>query len=132
MNKIKQLLCLLVFAPVLASATSTTSDNFTFYYYTPDHLGNIREVVDASGNVLQVTNYYPFGATYADAATNADFQPYKYNGKERFFIEISKYEKNNYFIIAIMLVYIVIQHFLRQFFLQEKSSRCGFSHLLRD
>ena len=49
MNKIKQLLCLLVFAPVLASATSTTSDNFTFYYYTPDHLGNIREVVDADG-----------------------------------------------------------------------------------
>ena len=65
-----------------ASATSTTSDNFTFYYYTPDHLGNIREVVDASGTVQQVTNYYPFGATYADAATNADFQPYKYNGKE--------------------------------------------------
>lgn len=82
MNKIKQLLCLLVFAPVLASATSTTSDNFTFYYYTPDHLGDIREVVDAGGNVLQVTNYYPFGATYADAATNPDFQPYKYNGKE--------------------------------------------------
>lgn len=65
-----------------ASATSSTSDNFTFYYYTPDHLGNIREVVDAGGNVQQVTNYYPFGATYADAATNADFQPYKYNGKE--------------------------------------------------
>ncbi|WP_028904245.1 RHS repeat-associated core domain-containing protein [Prevotella sp. P6B4] len=28
--------------------------------------------------------YYPFGAPYADtsAATNPDFQPYKYNGKE--------------------------------------------------
>ena len=64
-----------------ASASSSTSDNFTFYYYTPDHLGNIREVVDASGNVQQVTNYYPFGATYAES-TAADFQPYKYNGKE--------------------------------------------------
>ena len=64
-----------------ASATSSTSDNFTFYYYTPDHLGNIREVVDAGGNVQQVTNYYPFGATYAES-TAADFQPYKYNGKE--------------------------------------------------
>ena len=81
MNKIKQLLCLLVFAPVLASATSTTSDNFTFYYYTPDHLGNIREVVNASGTVQQVTNYYPYGAPYAES-TAADFQPYKYNGKE--------------------------------------------------
>ena len=64
-----------------ASATSSTSDNFTFYYYTPDHLGNICEVVDAGGNVQQVTNYYPFGATYAES-TAADFQPYKYNGKE--------------------------------------------------
>ena len=81
MNKIKQLLCLLVFAPVLASATSTTSDNFTFYYYTPDHLGNIREVVNASGTVQQVTYYYPYGAPYAES-TAADFQPYKYNGKE--------------------------------------------------
>ncbi|SFC82826.1 RHS repeat-associated core domain-containing protein, partial [Xylanibacter ruminicola] len=64
-----------------ASVASSTSDNFTFYYYTPDHLGNIREVVNASGSVQQVTNYYPFGAPYAES-TAADFQPYKYNGKE--------------------------------------------------
>ena len=54
---------------------------FAFYYYNKDHLGNIREVVDASGAVKQVTNYYPFGAPYAES-TAADFQPYKYNGKE--------------------------------------------------
>ena len=67
-----------------ASVASSTTDNFAFYYYNKDHLGNIREVVNASGSVQQVTNYYPFGAPYADtsAATNADFQPYKYNGKE--------------------------------------------------
>ncbi len=55
-----------------------------FYYYNQDHLGNIREVVNESGTVQQVTNYYPFGAPYADASasTNSDFQPYKYNGKE--------------------------------------------------
>ncbi|SFC83059.1 RHS repeat-associated core domain-containing protein, partial [Xylanibacter ruminicola] len=64
-----------------ASAASSTSDNFTFYYYTPDHLGNIREVVNESGSVQQITNYYPFGATYAESSA-ADFQPYKYNGKE--------------------------------------------------
>ena len=64
-----------------ASVASSTSDNFTFYYYTPDHLGNIREVVNASGSVQQVTNYYPYGAPYAES-TAADFQPYKYNGKE--------------------------------------------------
>ncbi len=67
-----------------ASVASSTTDNFAFYYYNQDHLGNVREVVDASGAVKQVTNYYPFGAPYADtsAATNAEFQPYKYNGKE--------------------------------------------------
>ena len=64
-----------------ASVASSTSDNFTFYYYTPDHLGNIREVVNASGTVQQVTNYYPYGVPYAES-TAADFQPYKYNGKE--------------------------------------------------
>ncbi len=48
------------------------------------HLGNNDEVVDEYGYVSQVTNYYPFGAPYADATAvkNADFQPYKYNGKE--------------------------------------------------
>ena len=48
------------------------------------HLGNNDEVVDAKGVVQQVTNYYPFGAPYADdsATLNSNFQPYKYNGKE--------------------------------------------------
>ena len=48
------------------------------------HLGNNREVVDACGAVTQVTNYYPFGAPYADATASkgSDVQPYKYNGKE--------------------------------------------------
>ena len=48
------------------------------------HLDNNREVVDASGAVTQVTNYYPFGAPYADATASkgSDVQPYKYNGKE--------------------------------------------------
>ncbi len=60
------------------------ADQFTFYYYNQDHLGNNREVVDASGNVVQVTNYYPFGAPYADATAvkNPGLQQYKYNGKE--------------------------------------------------
>ena len=67
-----------------ASVASSTTDNFAFYFYNQDHLGNIREVVNESGIVQQVTNYYPFGAPYADASgsTNSDFQPYKYNGKE--------------------------------------------------
>ena len=55
----------------------------TFHYYNQDHLGNNREVVNENGTIEQVTNYYPFGAPYCDNTnTNADLQPYKYNGKE--------------------------------------------------
>ena len=67
-----------------ATAENATTDKFAFNFYNKDHLGNIREVVNAAGKVKQVTNYYPFGATYFDnsAATSPDYQPYKYNGKE--------------------------------------------------
>ena len=67
-----------------ATAANSTTDKFAFYYYNQDHLGNNREVVDAKGVVQQVTNYYPFGAPYADATAimGAAVQPYKYNGKE--------------------------------------------------
>ena len=34
------------------------------------HLDNNREVVNAGGVVQQVTNYYPFGAPYADATAS--------------------------------------------------------------
>ena len=67
-----------------ATSTSKSADSFAFNYYNQDHLVNNREVVDAKGVVQQVTNYYPFGAPYADATASkgADVQPYKYNGKE--------------------------------------------------
>lgn len=66
------------------ATASGTADTFAFNFYNKDHLGNIREVVDGAGTVKQVTNYYPFGATYFDtsATKNPDFQAYKYNGKE--------------------------------------------------
>lgn len=64
--------------------TSATTDRFVFYYYNKDHLGNNREVVDIKGRIHQVTNYYPFGAPFADekAIKGESLQPYKYNGKE--------------------------------------------------
>ena len=63
-------------------------DEFTFYYYDFDHLGNVRQVIEADGSpkgkVVQINNYYPFGTPFYDEAntTNASFQPFKYNGKE--------------------------------------------------
>ena len=60
------------------------TDDFNFYYYNKDHLGNNREVIDFGGKICQVINYYPFGTPFSDQSTTlqADFQPYKYNGKE--------------------------------------------------
>ena len=64
-----------------ATRLSPTTYGFTAYHYNKDHLGNNREVVGPGGSVQQVTNYYPFGAPYADpsAVTGAYLQPYKYN-----------------------------------------------------
>ena len=60
------------------------TDAFSFHYYTADHLGNIREVINEDGAVEQITNYYPFGTPFAEEAgnTNPDLQNHKYNGKE--------------------------------------------------
>lgn len=54
----------------------------TFHYYTQDHLGNNRVVMNEDGTIEQVTHYYPFGGVIADISTNQSLQPYKYNGKE--------------------------------------------------
>ena len=57
---------------------------YTYHYYTQDHLGNNRAVINEFGVVRQVTNYYPFGGVFSTTAYNSgdDLQPYKYNGKE--------------------------------------------------
>ncbi|MBD8387937.1 DUF6443 domain-containing protein [Dysgonomonas sp. BGC7] len=52
-----------------------------YYFYIQDHLGNNRIVTNAAASVVQSTQYYPFGTSFADA-TAANTQPYKYNGKE--------------------------------------------------
>ena len=62
--------------------TFTTAGQPVYHYYTRDHLGNNRAVVNENGTLEQVTHYYPFGGVYGDAGLNASLQPYKYNGKE--------------------------------------------------
>ena len=50
-----------------------------YHYYQKDHQGNIRVVVDQSGNTEEVNNYYPFGGIFE---STGNVQTYKYNGKE--------------------------------------------------
>lgn len=52
-----------------------------YYFYLRDHLGNNCVVADLEGNVVQRTNYYPFGLPMNNS-TGEEAQPYKYNGKE--------------------------------------------------
>ena len=52
-----------------------------YYFYITDHLGNNRVVTNAAASVVQSTQYYPFGNSFADASGTST-QPYKYNGKE--------------------------------------------------
>jgi len=58
--------------------------SFNYYFYIKDHLGNNRVVADRVGTVVQATNYYPFGLSFAEnpPRTDQDKQPYKFNGKE--------------------------------------------------
>ena len=65
-------------------ALNLSSDDFLIYYYTKDHIGNNREVVDMQGGIGQAIDYYPYGTPYGDPTitAHASFQPFKYNGKE--------------------------------------------------
>ncbi len=54
----------------------------TYHYYTQDHLGNNRAVVNEDGTLEQIVHYYPFGGIYGNVGLNDSFQRYKYNGKE--------------------------------------------------
>ena len=61
-----------------------------YYFYITDHLGNNRVVAAANGTIVQSTQYYPFGASFADASGTST-QPYLYNNKiilERYLIVI--------------------------------------------
>ncbi len=52
------------------------------YYYHPDHLRNSAYITDASGEVFQHLEYFPFGETFVDEHGNQQRTPYLYNGKE--------------------------------------------------
>ncbi|MDU1893086.1 MAG: RHS repeat-associated core domain-containing protein [Dysgonomonas sp.] len=55
----------------------------TYHFYAANHLGNNHIVADASGAVIQMNHYYPFGTAFAETSKeDQDKQPYKYNGKE--------------------------------------------------
>ncbi|MDE6192074.1 MAG: hypothetical protein K2G47_10720, partial [Muribaculum sp.] len=53
-----------------------------WHYFLCDHAGSVRVVADAWGRAEQISHYYPYGLTFADAGKASDHQPYKFGGKE--------------------------------------------------
>ncbi|MDE6192137.1 MAG: hypothetical protein K2G47_11060, partial [Muribaculum sp.] len=48
-----------------------------WHYFLCDHAGSVRVVADAWGRAEQISHYYPYGLTFADAGKASDHQPYK-------------------------------------------------------
>ena len=101
---------------------------YTYHYYTQDHLGNNRAVIDEGGNVKQVTNYYPFGGVFSTTAYNSgdDLQPYKYNGKEldrTHGLDWYDYGARNY--DAIVPMFTSIDRFCEKYYHMSPYTYCG-------
>ena len=52
------------------------------HYFITDHLGSVRVVVGADGEVVERNDYYPFGLRWEDTHSMASDNRYRYNGKE--------------------------------------------------
>jgi RHS repeat-associated protein len=52
------------------------------YFFHPDHLGSTSYVTDAQGKIYEHLEYFPFGETWVQEATNTQRTPYLFTGKE--------------------------------------------------
>ena len=83
--RLRHIILFLLMTVFVCPIRASIHTGYTLFFYTQDHLGNIRQVTKASGKgtVIQTMNYYPFGAQFCDgSASNSDVQSHKYNGKE--------------------------------------------------
>jgi RHS repeat-associated protein len=52
------------------------------YFYHPDHLGSSNYVTDAAGQLYEHLEYFPFGETWVEEASNIQRTPYLFTSKE--------------------------------------------------
>ena len=52
------------------------------YFYHPDHLGSSNYITDTNGSLYQHLEYFPFGETWVEEASNTQRTPYLFTGKE--------------------------------------------------
>ncbi|TJZ49889.1 RHS repeat-associated core domain-containing protein [Sphingobacterium olei] len=61
-----------------------TGSSFIYEYFLKDHLGNTRAIIDHTGAIKQIQNYYAFGMEMnTGGGLNSASNHYKYNGKEK-------------------------------------------------
>ena len=79
LNKIKNKIAGWIVPPTYALGP----DGETVYYYLYDHLGGIDAVLDEDGNVLERTDYLPFGGDRLRTTSEVDSdEHYGFTGKE--------------------------------------------------
>ncbi len=64
------------------NGNSGNKEELLQFYYHPDHLGSSNYVTDVSGEVYQHMEYFPFGETFVEERTDAEYTNYLFNGKE--------------------------------------------------
>lgn len=52
------------------------------YFYHPDHLGSSSYITDTNGKLYEHLEYFPFGETWVEEASNTQRTPYLFTGKE--------------------------------------------------
>jgi hypothetical protein len=71
------------FAGDLRLATLENTATPTLAFHHPDHLSSAGVDTDPSGNVLQLTDYYPYGDSRIDEASTGFHNDYTYTDKKR-------------------------------------------------
>ncbi|HCT30065.1 MAG TPA: hypothetical protein DIW31_04905 [Bacteroidales bacterium] len=66
---------------IKANVATNGTVTYTYEYYLKDHLGNTRVVFDKNRNILQASDYYPFGSRFEPFNPESS-NKYLYNGKE--------------------------------------------------
>jgi hypothetical protein len=56
-------------------------ENLQFFYH-PDHLGSSNYITDASGEVYQHNEYFPYGETFVEQRNGNEYTNYLFSGKD--------------------------------------------------
>jgi RHS repeat-associated protein len=56
-------------------------ENLQFFYHS-DHLGSSNYITDASGEVYQHNEYFPYGETFVEQRNGTEYTAYLFSGKE--------------------------------------------------